>query len=383
MVAGALLALVFLQGRAVAQSEENGLCQGYYWTEEQGREKLSAFAQTYNDRSSWEQRAERIRKNLLAGSGLHPFPPKTPLKPVIHSKKTMDGYTVENVAFESMPGFWVTGNLYRPLRAGAKVPAVLCPHGHWDDGRFRPDMQLRCASMARMGAVVFAYDMVGYGESTQMEHKNPDLLKHQTWNSIRAVDFLLSLPGVDPEQIAVTGASGGGTQSFLLAAIDPRIAVSAPVVMIAAHFFGGCDCESGMPIHRGTDFQTNNVEIAACAAPRPMLMLSDGDDWTKNNPELEYPYIKRIYEYYNAGDRLQHVHFADEGHDYGLSKRLAVYEFFARHLDLKIGSLYKNGRVDESFVKILSKEALSVFDAAHPRPENVITREAVRTINRN
>lgn len=367
-----MLLLVFVHGTSRAQTDTSLLCQGNYWTEEEAREKMDQFAGTYHDRASWELRADRIRQTILKGAGLTPLPKKTALMPIIRSKKIMDGYTVENVAYQSMPGFWVTGNLYRPVNAQKKLPGVLCPHGHWEDGRFRADMQLRCASMAKMGAVVFAYDMVGYGESVQTDHQNSLLLKIQTWNSIRAVDFLLSLPEVDAEKIAVTGASGGGTQSFLLAAIDPRVAVSAPVVMIAAHFFGGCICESGMPVHKARDFQTNNVEIAACAAPRPMLMLSDGDDWTKNNPEVEYPYIKRIYGYYNAGYRLQHVHFADEGHDYGQSKRLAVYEFFARHLGLNIGSLHKDDRVDESFVKILARAELCVFDANHPRPQNAV-----------
>lgn len=362
--------LVLSHKEVYAQIAKDLLCQGDYWTEAQAREKLKEFATAYHDRRSWEIRANRIRKNILQGAGLDPMPEKTPLEPIIRGRKIMDGYTVENVAFQSMPGFWVTGNLYRPLKAAGKLPAILCPHGHWGDGRFRVDMQLRCANMAKMGAVVFAYDMVGYGESDQTDHKNPILVKIQTWNSIRAVDFLLSLKEVDSKRIAVTGASGGGTQSFLLTAIDPRIAVSAPVVMVAAHFFGGCICESGMPIHKTADFQTNNVEIAACAAPRPMLLVSDGSDWTKNNPDVEYPYVKHIYEYYNAGDQVVNDHFPDEGHDYGLSKRLSVYRFFAKHLGLNINSISKNGGVDESFVKILPKEELCIFDATHPRPEN-------------
>ncbi len=370
-----IMVLFLLHQEVCAQTDERLLCRGNYWTEEQAKEKLTEFAGTYRDRAGWESRANRIRENILIGAGLDPMPPKTPLEPIIRDKKVMDGYTVENIAFQSMPGFWVTGNLYRPLTAEGKLPGILCPHGHWEDGRFRADMQLRCASMARMGAVVFAYDMVGYGESTQADHKNPLLVKIQTWNSIRAVDFLLTLEEVDPKRIAVTGASGGGTQSFLLTAIDPRIAVSAPVVMVAAHFFGGCSCESGMPIHKAPGFQTNNVEIAACAAPRPMLLVSDGDDWTKNNPDVEYPYIKRIYEYYKAGDRVKNVHFPNEGHDYGLSKRLAVYRFFAEHLGLNIRSISKNGHVDESFVKILPREKLCVFDDAHRIPENAPSGE--------
>lgn len=371
--------LALSNGHVYAQADTSLLCRGNYWTEEQGREKLKEFATLYHDRETWEARKSKIRQNILHGAGLDPMPEKTPLNPIVRDKKQMNGYTVENVAFESIPGFWVTGNLYRPLEAKGKVPGILCPHGHWKDARFEGDMQLRCASFAKMGAVVFAYDMVGFGESTQSDHKNPLLVKIQTWNSIRSVDFLLSLSEVDPARIAVTGSSGGGTQSFLLTALDPRIAVSAPVVMVSAHFFGGCVCESGMPIHKARDFQTNNVEIAACAAPRPMILVSDGADWTKNTPDVEYPYIRHIYEYYHAEDLVKYVHLANEKHDYGISKRDAVYRFFASHLGLSIKNIEnKNGQIDESSVQVLPKEKLRVFDDQHPRPASaVMGNEAV------
>ncbi len=369
-------------GFIYGQIDQRMLCQGEYWTEEQGKEKLAEFATTYHDKNSWEIRAGKIRQNILRGAELDPMPEKTPLNPIIRDKKTMDGYTVENVAFESMPGFWVTGNLYRPVKAKGKISAILCPHGHWEDGRFRDDMQLRCAVMAKMGAVVFAYDMVGYGESTQCGHKSlPILLKVQTWNSIRSVDFLLSLREVDPKRIAVTGASGGGTQTFILTAIDPRIAVAAPVVMVSAHFFGGCNGESGMPIHKAPGFQTSNVEIAACAAPRPLLLVSDGSDWTKNTPKVEYPYIKHIYDYYNAGDKVENVHLPNEKHDYGISKRMAVYQFFVRNLGLDSSKVENDaGKIDESFVKILPKEKLCVFDGNNPRPANAVIGDDAVTV---
>ncbi len=360
--------------KSFAQIDTSMLCMGNYWTEEQGKEKLQEFASLYNDRAGWERRAAEIRKNILHGAQLDPMPEKTPLNAVIRDKKIMDGYSVENVAFESVPGFWVTGNLYRPLEIKGKVPGILCPHGHWEDGRFRDDMQIRCAAMAKMGAVVFAWDMVGYGESTQCEHRTiPIVLKMQLWNSIRSVDFITSLDDVDSNRIAVTGASGGGTQTFLLTAVDPRIAVSAPVVMVSAHFFGGCVGESGMPVHKAAGFQTNNVEIAASSAPRPLLLVSDGDDWTKNTPEVEYPYIRHIYEYYGAGDLVQNVHLPNEKHDYGASKRLAVYKFFADHLGLDIIKIEDaGGTVDESFVKIITRKKLCVFNRQNPRPATAV-----------
>ncbi len=363
------------------------LRQGAFLTEEEGRQELRAFSKTYTNKVEWENRADNIRQNILIGTELAPLPEKCPLRPIIHSKRAHDGYTVENVAFESLPGFFVTGNLYRPTKTLASSAAILCPHGHFfpttDDpgGRLRKDMQLRCAAFARMGAIVFAYDMVGWGESTQFEKyqfpASHDSLKkevkYQLWNSIRAVDFLLTLEGVDPKRIGITGASGGGTQTFLLAAVDQRIAVSVPVVMVACHFFGGCICESGMPIHQSPRHLTDNAEIAALVAPKPMLLVSDGDDWTKNNPQVEFPYIKSIYSLYGASDNVENVHLPNDKHDYGLTKRIPVYRFMAKHLLLDLSAILDaRGEIDESPITIENKEEMLVFTPKHPRPAYAI-----------
>ena len=359
--------------------EKSLLCVGNYQTEEQAKQQLARFAQTYSNASEWRQRAQRIREGILQGAELSPLPKKCPLNPIVHSKREYQGYSVENVAFESLPGVFVTGSLYRPTKGTGPFPAILCPHGHWskpeDYGRFRPDMQKRCATLARMGAIVFAYDMVGYGDwaNAGWEHTSPKVFKLQLWDSIRAVDYLTSRPDVDPKRIAVTGASGGGTQSFMLAAVDDRIAVSVPVVMVSAHFFGGCVCESGMPIHKSKTHETSNVEIAAAAAPRPMLLVSDGQDWTKNTPNVEYPYIRNIYQMFGAADKVEYAHLPNEGHDYGLSKRLPVYKFLAKHLGLSLAAVQDaGGNIDESPVVIEEKAKLYVFNPDHPRPANAV-----------
>ncbi|QNF35087.1 acetylxylan esterase [Adhaeribacter swui] len=370
------------------QVDESMLCRGAYFTEPEGKAALEQFAATYHDKASWEKRAAIIRQGIITGGQFSNLPSKNPLKPIIHSKRVYDGYTIENVAFESFPGFFVTGNLYRPTEKKSIYSAILSPHGHYKEqktqGRFHESVQKRCATMARMGAIVFTYDMLGYGESDQGIHQvpqvHPKALTLQINNGLRAVDFLLSLPEVDPKRIGVTGESGGGTQTILLTALDKRIAVSVPVVMVSAHFFGGCNCESGMPVHKSAQHQTSNVEIAALAAPRPLLLVSDGKDWTKNTPEVEYPYIRNIYKLYNQENLVQNVHLPDEGHDYGPSKRLAAYTFLAKHLKLDLNKVKnREGKIDESFVKVETRENLVVWNKDHPKPTNAIESDEAIT----
>jgi dienelactone hydrolase len=350
------------------------LCQGNYFTEAQGRQVLNNLAKNYKDKATWETRAARVRKGIISGAVFELMPKHTALNPISHSKRTFDGYTVENIAFESLPGFFVTGNLYRPTEIRSSYAAILSPHGHGSEPpRFSENVQKRAAVLARMGAIVLTYDMIGYGESDQCNHKHPGGLALQTNNSMRAIDFLLSLPGVDSTRIAVTGESGGGTQTFLLTALDKRVAVSVPVVMVSAHFFGGCTCESGMPIHRSREHQTNNVEIAALAAPRPMLLISDGKDWTKNTPQVEYPYIRNVYRLYGKESLVENVHLPNEGHDYGINKRKAAYAFLAKHLNLSTDKVINaQGSIDESFVTIEKRDSMQVFDTAHPRPAHAV-----------
>jgi len=366
-----------------AQNSQDELCIGYYQSENQAISQLDYFRSTYNNLYNWKSRARKIKKGILYGTDLRSIPSKyrnNKFNPIIRGIKKFNGYTVENIAIEVAPGYLVTGNIYKPEILTSNHAAVLSPHGHWNDandyGRFREDMQKRCASIAKMGAIVFTYDMHGYGESIHSDHDHPQALKIQTWNSIRVLDFLLTLPYVDKNRIAITGASGGATQSFILAAIDKRISVSVPVVQISAHFFGGCVCESGMPIHMNKYIETSNVEIAALAAPRPMLIISDGDDWTKNTPNIEFPYIQGVYRLYGASGKLENEHFAEGMHDYGINKRKSVYKFLALHLSLDLNNI-KNAQsnIDESFVSIQKNKELRVFDKLNVRPDHIIIGE--------
>ena len=374
-----LVTLLFAPHLLKAQDQKNKkqteptLCQENYFTEKEGA--LFLESHKVDNLSDWNIRSTKIIEQVKTGMNLNRVPKKSSSRATIHSKQEMDGYTVENVFFESIPGFYVTGNLYRPKKQATSYAGILCPHGHDNnkEGRFREQTQIRCATLARMGAIVFAWDMVGYGDSKQCSHDVKGVQRLQTINSIHALDFLLTLPGIDKNRIGITGESGGGTQSFLLSALDHRIKVSVPVVMISAHFFGGCNCESGMPIHKNGNFQTNNVEIAALTAPRPMLMISDGDDWTKNTPNIEFPFMKNIYSLYQAENNIENIHLPNDKHDYGKSKRMAMYPFMAKYLNLDLKNVTdEHGAINETPSLVLTKNNLGAFKDNFPLPQNAI-----------
>jgi dienelactone hydrolase len=286
---------------------------------------------------AWKAHADYVRAHVLTSAGLLPMPEKTPLEPVIFDEVARADYRVSKVYFQSFPGFYVTGNLYRPLGDGP-FPAILSPHGHWAYGRLE-NTNLnsgpgRAVGLARLGFVVFTYDMVGYNDSQQLPHTFGGKREYlwglslgglQLWNGLRALDFLESLPYVQRDAIGMTGESGGGSQTFLLAAVDPRIKVAVPVNMISLHMQGGCLCENPP----GLRLELTNVDIAASIAPRPMLMVSATGDWTKETMEVEYPAVRSVYELFGAGDKVQAVRMTAE-HNYNKDSREAMYAWMAR-----------------------------------------------------
>ena len=296
-----------------------------------------------------------------------------------------DGYTIEKVVLETLPGFTLTGNLYRPSPAPAgKVPAILCPHGHWEVGRMSEDVQHRCIRWAKLGAVVFMYDMVGYNDSRPFPHEflndrlrrwGLSLFSLQTWNSIRALDWISTLPDVDPARIGCTGESGGGTQTFILSALDERIKVAAPVVMISDHFQGGCVCENAAGLRIGTD----NIEFGALFAPRPMILVGASGDWTSKTMTRAFPAIRGVYSLVGSPEDLEAAVF-DFPHNYNQTSRNAVYAFMGRHL-LGLDSSVDTREGDQ---KPESAETLAAFDADHPAPDRKTPAELeddlVRTI---
>lgn len=353
-------------------------------------------------REAWEKRREQVREQVLVANGLWPMPEKTPLKPVLHGKIQRDGYTIEKVFFASFPGHYVTGNLYRPTSgaAGQKRPAILSPHGHWANGRFYTGkdfenqlkigaeqtkesamypLQARCAQLARMGCVVFHYDMVGYADSQQITHRtgftDPEaelwlqsFMGLQTWNSIRALDFLLSLPDVDPKRVGVTGASGGGTQTFILCAIDDRPAAAFPAVMVSTAMQGGCVCENCSYLRVGT----GNIELAALFAPKP-LGMSGADDWTIDIETKGLPELKALYKLYGAEDNVMAKTYKQFKHNYNQVSRELMYNFFNKHL--KLG---QPEPVQERPFEPVDPKQLSVYDAEHPLPKDAVNADGLR-----
>jgi dienelactone hydrolase len=319
----------------------------------------------YPDREAWEAERARLRQQILFAAGLWPMPEKPPLNARIWNRIERDGYTVEKVWFQSLPGFYVGGSLYRPIDPKPKShPGVLSPHGHARLGRLSESetasYQARGLTLARIGCTAFMWDMIDYNDSARhlsgdyedetyaVVHRAPwaheqddrmlwnlNALGFQLWNSIRALDFIAQLPEVDPNRLACTGESGGGTQTYNLYAVDDRLHAAAPVCMVSAYMQGGCVCENA-PLLR---IDTNNVDIGATIAPKPLLLVSSTQDWTRHTPQVEYPAIAKIYDLYGAADHVAQVQI-DAPHGYNKAMREAVYRWLATWFDLPIGQDY-------------------------------------------
>lgn len=355
----------------------------------------------FADKAAWEKRAKEVREQVLVSQGLYPLPEKTPLNAVIFGKIDKGDYTVEKVYFNSLPGHYVVGNLYRPKSAAGKTPVVLYAHGHWAEGRLHEAsdaeakksiesgaektmesakyfLQAPCAALARMGCTVFAYNMVGYGDSKPIEHRkgfnDVDAELHlqsfmglQTWNSIRSLDFALSLPNVDPSRVAITGASGGGTQSLILAAIDPRVTVSVPAVMTSQNMQGGCICENSSLLRVGL----NNIELAATFAPKPQGMTG-ANDWTVDIETKGLPQVKKIYALYDAADDVAAWH-RPFPHNYNQVSRELMYTWLNKYF--KLGQ--PEPVAEKPFEPVPPKE-LAVWDDQHPLPKDAADAATLR-----
>ena len=347
-------------------------------TVEEGKAQLEYLSTLYNDVASWEKRKTELRACMYEALQLSPIPQAPASKPIVTPVRKMDGYTVENIAFEVLPGVYTCASLYKPAKIKGKIPVVLCPDGHWEKHRYRADCQYRCASLARMGCMAISYDLFAWGESLLQfkteDHRRSLAMTVQTLNAFRILDYMLKLKEADTSRVAISGGSGGGSHTMLVTALDDRIKLSVPVVMVSSYHSGGCPCESGMPVHL-CGGGTNNVEIASMAAPRPQLVVSDGGDWTAHVPEIEFPFLQKMYGFYGKTDQVENVHLPLEKHDYGINKRTALYEFIGKHFHLDLSAVKDKatGKIDESKVTIEPENAMYVFgDHGEKLPANAI-----------
>lgn len=363
---------------------------------------------------AWARRAEELRRRVLVATGLWPLPERTPLHAVIHGRVERDAFTVEKVYFESVPNHYVTGLLFRPKGVSGRRPAVLCPHGHggrlhdygadkmadliasgaekFPDCNRYPKLSL-CAQLARMGCVTFIYDMIGYADSVQLsntlahgfrnarpelenaqrwgfytaqaEMRMQSIMGLQTWNSIRALDFLCELPDVDPQKIGVTGGSGGGTQTIILCGIDPRPAAAFPQGMVSTSMQGGCTCENCSLLR----IDAGNVELAALFAPKPQAMTA-ANDWTKAMMTDGYPQLKQLYTLLGAGSAVHCEAQLQFPHNYNYAARAIMYDWFNQHLALGLPTPV----VEQHWVPLTAEE-WTVWNDQHPRPEGGLDYE--------
>lgn len=326
---------------------------------EEGAGMLKYLNSLYADKAQWEKRRAGLRREVRERLGIDRLMDSIvkDAKPVLSKIRKYDGYTVQNIAIEMTPGQHVYGSIYTPAKKGRHA-LIICPGGHFYDGRYRKDQQQRMGVLARMGAVCVDFDLYGWGQSEDEvgaeAHHTSRAHVMQAAFGLRLLDYMLAnRKDIDPARIGVNGGSGGGTHTVLLSAIDDRFTASCPTVNLASHFDGGCPCESGQPIQLACG-GTCNAEIAATFAPKPMMVISDGGDWTASVPELEYPYLQRVYGFYDAQDKVMNVHLPTEKHDFGPNKRQAVYDFFIKVFNLDASKL------DEDKVTIEPKENMMI-----------------------
>ena len=322
---------------------------------EDGMKLIPYLSSLYSDKTAWEARRDTLRKEVRERLGVDKLLAVCSKDAPEYGKiRKFDGYTVQNFRLKTANGHTVCGSIYAPKGKG-KHPLIICPNGHFSNGRYGKVQQQRLATLARMGAVCVDYDLWGWGESADevgsKAHHTPEAHVMQALNGIRILDWMIQRKDVDKTRVGVNGGSGGGTQSVLLSVLDDRYTACCPVVSVSSWFDGGCPCESGMPIQLAGG-GTCNAELAAMFAPKPMLLVSDGGDWTSTTPELEYPYLQRIYGFYGKTENIKNVHLPKEGHDFGPNKRNAVYRFFIDTFKLDASKL------DESKVTIEEENAL-------------------------
>ena len=361
-------------------------------------------------KEEWDRRAEQVRRQMLVALGLWPMPTKTPLNAVVHGSRDQGDYTVEKGLLRELSRLLRHGQPVSaqgqvgqiagralPARALGQRPVLRRGRGR----RAQADRARRRAVRGRrpqpaagplratgphgLRRVPLRHDRLcrqradlpGSGArlcqaAAGDEHGRELGLVQPAGRSAPAVGhgpanlqldpgagFPADLPDVDPQRIAVTGASGGGTQTFMLSALDPRVAVSFPAVMVSTAMQGGCTCENACLLRVGT----GNVEFAALFAPKPLCLLS-ADDWTKEMPTKGFPQLQEHYQLLGAEKNVRHHPLLHFEHNYNYVSRANMYAWVNEHLKLGLAEPI----VEEDYPRLSAAE-MTVWDDAHPKPQ--------------
>lgn len=368
------------------------------------KEALRLDAQFKDDCKSleiWQANRERYREEYLYMLGLSPLPEKTDLKATVTGTLERDGYVVEKLHYQSVPGLYVTANLYRPANAESRqrFPAVLYVCGHANRGRDgnKTAYQAHPIWLAKHGFICLIVDTLEFGEIND----HPRFIHHGTynlerwwwhsrgytpagvecWNGVRGIDYLLSRADVDPNKLGVTGISGGGAATFWIAAADERIKVAIPVSGMAdlesyvgnRVINGHCDC-----MFLYNTFQWPWTRIAGLIAPRPMLFINSDNDriFPMDANERVTNRMERLYSLYGASDKFDTV-VSVGGHAYREDIRRAAFAFLQYHLQGKADPITDSevDLVDESTkppTHPIPTEELRVFPTDDDIPKDAL-----------
>lgn len=302
-------------------------------------------------------RRAAVREKMIRALG--GFPERTPLNARVVGTIEQPDYRIEKIIFESQPKFFVTANLYLPKKGTGPYPAILFPLGHEDGAKAHGTWQQLLVTFARKGYVCFAWDTLGQGERIQLydedfenskvvrsttEHtilgtqtllSGESLARYTVWDGIRALDYLVSRPEVDPKRIGCTGNSGGGTHTAYLSALDDRIQVAAPSCYITSwrrllQTIGPQDAEQVITPWIGDGL--DHADFIHAFAPKPYLILSAVRDFFSISGAREsFVEAKRIYDLLGVPQKIAMTE-ADDGHGYSKPRRLAAYRWFDRWL---------------------------------------------------
>ena len=327
-------------------------------------DKREVEISTLKTKADWKARQEKVKK--LFSKVIGKFPEKTPLNAKINGAVQRDNFRVEKIIFESQPNFYVTAAMYIPNNLKEKTAAIIYTCGHSILGIKEPVYQKVCINLVEKGFVVFAFDPVSQGERTQYldtelgksvvggctsEHSyegtqcfmiGTSLAKYMIWDGIRAVDYLLTRPEVDPNRIGITGRSGGGTQSSYIAALDSRIKAVAPENYITSfrrlwNTIGPQDAEQ--VFYHGISNGLDHADLLEVRAPKPALQISTSRDFfsIQGAKETEKE-VNKVYEVFDAKDDFYRVEDNDV-HASTKKNREALYSFFQKHFNLPGSSI--------------------------------------------